>query len=93
MASFLVQCASETPPKAAILISALESPQTAHPDLLELAVNVRLWANEGLVIVAERIEVPPAYRVDVAEMFREDFTVNVIGPGAGSNTDDLLAGI
>ncbi|AIY02796.1 hypothetical protein ART_3197 [Arthrobacter sp. PAMC 25486] len=93
MTSFLVQCASETPPKAAMLISALESPETAHPDLLEMAKNVRLWAMEGLVTVDERIEVPPAYRVDVAEMFKEDFTVKVIGPGAGTNTNDLLTGI
>lgn len=75
-----------------MLITALESPQAAHPDLLALAKNVRLWASEGLATIAERIEVPRAYRQDVAEMFNEDFTVKVIGPGAGIQACDLLQG-
>ncbi|ALE93712.1 hypothetical protein AOC05_17545 [Arthrobacter alpinus] len=92
MASFMVLCASQTPPAPEVLVSALESPDAASLDLFILAKNVASWAAEGLVTVGEHVEVPPAFRLDLAEILRGDFDIVSTGPGAGLNVDELLHG-
>lgn len=82
MADWLTQAASEEPPAAALLIEALESPDAADPDVLAIAQNIAHWAEEGLVTVGEFVEVPPAWRPDVFDMLKDDFTINATGPGA-----------
>lgn len=92
MASFMVLCASENPPTPEALVSALESPDAANLELFILAKNVASWAAEGLVTVGEHVEVPPAFRLDLAEILRGDFDVVSTGPGAGLDVDELLHG-
>ncbi|WP_186760107.1 hypothetical protein [Arthrobacter alpinus] len=92
MASFMVLCASQNPPAPEALVSALESPDAASLDLFILAKNVASWAAEGLVTVGEHVEVPPAFRLDLAEILRGDFDIVSTGPGAGLNVDELLHG-
>lgn len=82
MADWLTQAASAAPPEAALLIQALEEPDTVHPDLLAIAQNIAHWAEEGLVTVGEFIEVLPAWRPDVFDMLKDDFPVHATGPGA-----------
>ncbi|MDQ0278627.1 HAD superfamily hydrolase (TIGR01509 family) [Arthrobacter silviterrae] len=82
MASFMAECSSENPPESAPLVQALESPDTAHPELYILARNVASWAAEGLVTVDSHVTVPPAFRREVADMLAEDFHIKAVGPGA-----------
>lgn len=84
MADWLTQAASEEPPAAALLIEALENPDAADPEVLAIAQNIAHWAEEGLVTVGEFVEVPPAWRPDVFDMLKDDFTINATGPGAGA---------
>lgn len=84
MSDWLAQSSSETPPESAILIQALEKPDSVHPDLFAIAQNIAHWAEEGLVTVGEFIEVPPAFRPDVHDMLKDDFPVRAVGPGAES---------
>ncbi|PYI69678.1 hypothetical protein CVV68_00785 [Arthrobacter livingstonensis] len=89
MASFMAECATENPPESALLVHALESPETVHPDLYILAKNVASWAAEGLVAVDDHVTVPPAFRPDLVEMLKEDFPVKAVGPGAGLDLAEL----
>ncbi|MFB9165185.1 hypothetical protein [Arthrobacter psychrochitiniphilus] len=82
MADWLTQAASGAPPEAALLIQALEEPDSVHPDLLAIAQNIAHWAEEGLVTVGEFIEVPPVWRPDVFDMLKDDFPIQAVGPGA-----------
>ncbi|AIY02798.1 hypothetical protein ART_3199 [Arthrobacter sp. PAMC 25486] len=82
MADWLTQSASAAPPESALLIQALEEPNTVHPDLLSIAQNIAHWAEEGLVTVGEFIEVPAAWRADVFDLLKDDFPVHLGGPGA-----------
>lgn len=84
MTDWLTQCSSVEPPESALLIQALAEPDSVHPDLLSIATNIAHWADEGLVIVGEFIEVPPAYRADVVDMLSDDVPVQAVGPGANS---------
>ncbi|WP_104087155.1 hypothetical protein [Arthrobacter sp. GMC3] len=90
MATFMAQCASENPPTPEVLAAALRSPDTADGELFVLAKNVASWAAEGLVTVGEHVEVPPAFRLNLVEMLREDFGVVAAGPGAGLDLTKLL---
>ncbi len=89
MASFMAECATDNPPESALLVHALESPGTVHPDLHILAKNVASWAAEGLVTVDDHVAVPPAFRPDLVGMLEEDFPVKAVGPGAGVDIAEL----
>lgn len=82
MADWLTQAASEAPPEADLLIAALAEPDAADPDVLAIAQNIAHWAEEGLVTVGEFVQVPPAWRPDVFDLLKDDFTINATGPGA-----------
>ena len=84
IADWLIQSASQNPPEAAPLLQALAAPETVHPDLVSMARNIAVWAEEGLVTVGRYVEVPPAYRPDVVDMLGEDFAVKAVGPGAAA---------
>ncbi|MEO8219592.1 MAG: hypothetical protein ABI563_02250 [Specibacter sp.] len=89
MADWLTQAASEAPPEAELLIQALAEPDTADPDVLAIAQNIAQWAQEGLVTVDEFVQVPPAWRPDVFDMLKDDFTINATGPGAAAAQQEM----
>lgn len=82
MADWMIQASSQAPPESALLVQALAEPNTVHPDVVTLARDIAAWAEEGLVTVGEFIEVPAAYRPDVFDMLKDDFTLKSVGPGA-----------
>ncbi|MGA7204884.1 MAG: hypothetical protein WBX27_09670 [Specibacter sp.] len=90
MATFMVRCASDNPPTPDALVEALQSPDTADARVHILAKNVASWAAEGLVTVGGHVEIPDAFRLDVAEMLNEDFGVVAAGPGAGQDLGKML---
>ncbi|MEO6530512.1 MAG: hypothetical protein ABIO25_06290, partial [Specibacter sp.] len=64
-------------------------PDTADPDVLAIAQNIAQWAQEGLVTVDEFVQVPPAWRPDVFDMLKDDFTINATGPGAAAAQQEM----
>ena len=92
MSYLLLQCASADPPAAESILGAVAEPETMDAEQLFLVQNVAHWAEEGLITVGEQLEVPAAFRLEVFETLRADFSIDAVGPGAGTDLDVLLGG-
>lgn len=90
--NLLLQCASATPPESDVVLAAVTEPETMDAELAFLVQNISHWADEGLVALGTHVEVPAAFRPELFEMLRADFTIQSVGPGAGTDLNVLLSG-
>ncbi|WP_207344698.1 hypothetical protein [Arthrobacter sp. E3] len=90
MSHLLLQFASAAPPESDFILEAVAAPESMDEELLFLVRNIAHWAEEGLVAVGTHVEVPAAFRLELFEMLRGDFSIQAVGPGAETDLDALL---
>ena len=90
MSHLLLQCASATPPASELFVDAMAEPESMDEEMLAFVQNIAHWAQEGLVTVGTHVEVPAAFRLELFEMLRGEFTIQAVGPGAETDLDVLL---